>query len=120
VIHTSLTRILLTLRYRVVLYGQLYLIHWAGVCHRDFQPQNVLRKGWCRLKIIDFAFSDLNHTCPGWESCGELRNSWYEELKLDRLPVKNDTLGKVRLIAFMVFGLFLLFLHSFFISLKVW
>ncbi|KAI0272873.1 hypothetical protein BGY98DRAFT_1179060 [Russula aff. rugulosa BPL654] len=42
--------------------------------HGDFEPQNVLRKRWpCFLKIIDFGFSDVDHTCPGWKECSELK-----------------------------------------------
>jgi len=75
---------------RLVLFGELYLIHRRGIFHYDFEPRNVLRKGWCRLTIIDFAFSDVNHTCPGWRVCHELKDAWHSKLRLVGI------LGKVR------------------------
>jgi hypothetical protein len=39
-----------------------------------------VRNGWCRLRIIDFAFSEVNHVCPGWRKCEELRYVWSELL----------------------------------------
>ena len=45
-----------------------------GVEHGDLKPQNVFQKRWSYLfKIIDFGFSDVDHTCPGWRKCGELK-----------------------------------------------
>ena len=35
------------------------LIHYFGV--NQTEPRNVLQKGWCRLMIIDFAFSNVDH-----------------------------------------------------------
>ena len=61
-----------------ILIGELYLIHYFGVNHRDFEPRNVLRKGWCRLTVIDFAFSNVDHTCPGWRERGELKDVWHK------------------------------------------
>ena len=46
--------------------------------HRDFEPRNVLQKGWCRLTIIDF-----DHTYPEWRECDELKDVW-RELELER------------------------------------
>ena len=58
-------------------------MHYLGVEHRDLEPQNVLRKRWsCIFKIIDFGFSDVDHTCPGWRECGELKEV-RRELQLD-------------------------------------
>ena len=36
------------------------------------------------LEIINFVFSNVNHTCPGWMECGELKEVWCE-LQLDRV-----------------------------------
>ncbi|KAI0247006.1 hypothetical protein BJV78DRAFT_84068 [Lactifluus subvellereus] len=95
---------------RIVLFGQLYLIHCLGVCHWDFEPRNVLRKGWCRLTIIDFGISDVNHTCPGWRECPELRCAC-EQLRLDRLATrhKSGLLRKVRLVTNIGCGSFLFY-----------
>ena len=41
-----------------------------------------MRKGWCRLTIVDFAFSDVDHTCPGWRDCYELKDAWHSKLRL--------------------------------------
>ena len=52
----------------------MYWIHYLGVEHGDLKPQNVLQKRWSYLfKIIDIGFSDVDHTCPGWRKCGELK-----------------------------------------------
>jgi len=53
-------------------------MHYLGVEHGDFEPRNVLRKGRRTFifKIIDFGFSDVDHTCPGWRKCGELKEVW--------------------------------------------
>ena len=59
-----------------------HLIQRRGVCHQDFEPQNVLRKGRCRLTIVDFAYSDVDHTCPGWRDCYELKGAWHSKLQL--------------------------------------
>ena len=75
---------------------QLYLIHYLGVYHGDLEPRNVVRKGWCRLKIIDFAFSDVDHMCPGWRECGELKRVWHE-LQLDLFPSERDPGGEVQI-----------------------
>ncbi|KAI0289072.1 hypothetical protein BC826DRAFT_1188019 [Russula brevipes] len=70
---------------RLILFGELYCIHLFGVEHRDVAPRNVLRKRWSWfLKMIDFGFSNVNHTCPGWRKCGEL-NAAREKLGLDRM-----------------------------------
>ena len=59
---------------RLILFAEVYWIHYLGVEHRDLKPQNVLQKRWSYLfKIIDFGFSDVDHTCPGWRKCGELK-----------------------------------------------
>ena len=58
-------------------------MHYLGVEHKDVEPQNVLQKRWsCLFKIIDFGFSDVDHTCPGWRECGELKDVW-RKLQLD-------------------------------------
>jgi serine/threonine protein kinase len=92
-----------------VLFVQLYLIYYLGVYHRDLKPRNVVRKGWCRLKIIDFAFSNVNHTCPGWRECSELKSVWHE-LQLDKLAFfhKSVTPGTSRFITGIICGVFLL------------
>jgi len=60
-------------------------LHYLGVAHGDLAPRNVLRKKWSFLfKIIDFGFSDVRHTCPGWRECGELKEV-RRELHLDRV-----------------------------------
>ncbi|KAI0256932.1 hypothetical protein BJV78DRAFT_318311 [Lactifluus subvellereus] len=95
---------------RLVLFGRLYLIHRLGVYRFDFEPRNVLRKGWCRLMIIDFAFSDVEHTCLGWRECWELRDAWYKRLQLDRLAFRHRSwmpLGKTGLVAGIVCVFFL-------------
>ncbi|KAI0249880.1 hypothetical protein BJV78DRAFT_633568 [Lactifluus subvellereus] len=75
---------------RLVLFGELYLIHYFGVPrnHQDFEPRNVLRKGWCRLTIIDFAVPNVDHTCPEWRVCSELKDVW-RKLQLDRLAFRH-------------------------------
>jgi serine/threonine protein kinase len=60
-------------------------MHYLGVLHGDLEPRNVLRKRWSYIfKIIDFGFSDVDHTCPGWRECGELKKVRCE-LQLDRV-----------------------------------
>jgi len=92
-----------------VLFVQLYLIHYLGVYHGDLESRNVVRKGWCRLKIIDFAFSNVDHTCPGWRECSELKSVWHE-LQLDKLTFfhQSVTLGKFRSITGIICGIALL------------
>ena len=92
-----------------MLFVELYLIHYLGVDHKDLEPRNVVRKGWCRLKIIDFAFSNVDHTCPGWRGCSELKGMWHE-LQLDRLTFfhKSVILGKFIPISGIICGIFLL------------
>ena len=90
-----------------MLFVQLYLIHYLGVYHGDLEPRNVVRKGWCRLKIIDFAFSDVDHMCPGWRECSELKRVWHE-LQLDRLTFFHQSVtqvGKFRSIAGIICGI---------------
>ena len=80
----------------------MYCIHYLGVNHSDFEPRNVLRKRWsCFLKIIDFGFSDIDHTCPGWWECYELEDVWHE-LRLDRV---NSWFGLLFLLSMIVFPL---------------
>lgn len=63
-------------------------MHYLGVEHRDLEPQNVLRKRWSYLfKIIDFGFSNVDHTCPGWRECGELKKVRCE-LQLDGFKIR--------------------------------
>jgi serine/threonine protein kinase len=62
----------------------MYCMHYLGVKHVDFEPQNVVRKRWpCSLKIIDFGISDVDHRCPGWRECDELEEVW-DKLQLFR------------------------------------
>ena len=68
----------------------MYCIHYLGVEHGYFEPENVLRKRWpCFLKIIDFGYSDVDHTCPGWRECGELEGVW-DKLQLPRVNFRFD------------------------------
>ena len=85
--------------------------------HQDFEPRNVLRKGWCRLTIIDFAFSDVDHTCPGWKECGELKESWHK-LELEGLAFRHRSgmPGTVQLVASIIFGLFVTRIYMLFVS----
>jgi serine/threonine protein kinase len=70
---------------RVILFAEVYCMHHLGVEHRDLEPQNVLRKRRSYIfKIIDFGFSDVYHTRPGWRECGELREVCHN-LQLDRV-----------------------------------
>jgi len=65
------------------LFAEAYVIHHMGVMHGDFTPQNVLRKKRsCFFRIIDFGFSNVDHTCPGWSEYGELKEVW-RKLQLD-------------------------------------
>jgi len=65
------------------------MIHALGVEHADFEPRDMVRKGWCRLRVIDFAFSNVNHTCPGW-GCNELTYPWHK-LELDKLTFRQNS-----------------------------
>jgi hypothetical protein len=59
----------------------------------------VLQKRWSWFpKIIDFGFSDVDHSCPGWRECGELREA-RRKLGLDgvNLRVKSWVLEKFRI-----------------------
>jgi serine/threonine protein kinase len=74
--------VLIFLYCRLILFAEMYCIHYLGVEHGDFEPQNVLRKRWsCSLKIIDFGFSDVDiHVQVGgsvasWKTCG-ISSSW--------------------------------------------
>jgi len=94
------------------------LIHCRGVHHRDFEPKNVLRKGWCRLTIIDFSFSEVDHECLGWRDCDELKDAWRFKLKLDFLAFhrKIGMLEIIRMVSVVVCGSILFhFLSSFII-----
>ncbi|KAI9513464.1 hypothetical protein F5148DRAFT_1278832 [Russula earlei] len=72
---------------RVILFGELCCIHYFGVEHGDLEPRNVLRRRWSFvLKIVDFEFSNVDRSCPGWKQCHELNEVWYK-LQLDRLSV---------------------------------
>ena len=78
----------------------MYCIHYLGVEHGYFEPQNVLRKRWaCFLKIIDFGFSDVDHTCPGWRECGELEEVW-DKLQLPRVNFRFGLLFLLSMIGF--------------------
>jgi serine/threonine protein kinase len=71
------------------LFAEVYCIHYLGVEHGDFDPRNMLRKRWsCFPKIIDFGFSDVDHTCPGWRECGELEEVW-DNLQLDTVNFRS-------------------------------
>ncbi|KAI9453888.1 hypothetical protein F5148DRAFT_1288892 [Russula earlei] len=70
---------------RLIIFGELYCIHLLGVEHGDLEPQNVLQKKWAGFpKIIDFGFANVNHSCPGWNQCGELKDMWHK-LGLDKV-----------------------------------
>jgi len=80
-------------------------VHQLGVEHEDFKPQNVLQKKWSFFfKIIDFGFSNVNHTCPGWRKCRELKVLWHS-LELDRVNFRFKTrgLGYLALLSIMTF-----------------
>ena len=93
---------------RLILFAEVYCIHRLGVEHADLEPQNVLRKKWsCFFKIIDFGFSNVDHTCPGWRECGELKDVWCS-LQLDRVNLGFKTrpatsLGDLVLLSVMIF-----------------
>ncbi|KAI9453431.1 hypothetical protein F5148DRAFT_1151967 [Russula earlei] len=71
---------------RLIIFGELYCIHLMGVEHGDLEPRNVLQK-WSRFpKIIDFGFANVNHSCPGWSQCGELKDMW-RKLGLDKVDL---------------------------------
>jgi serine/threonine protein kinase len=83
----------------------MYCIHYLGVEHGDLEPQNVLRKRRsCLLKIIDFGFSDVDHSCPGWRECGELEEVWHK-LRLDRLESWFGPNHRLFLLSMIVFPL---------------
>jgi serine/threonine protein kinase len=85
---------------RLILFAEMYCIHYLGVEHGDFEPQNVLRKRWpCFLKIIDFGFSDVDHTCPGWRECSELKEVW------DKLHFRFSLDHRLFLLSVIVFPL---------------
>jgi hypothetical protein len=56
--------------------------------------------------IIDFAFSNIDHTCPGWRECGELKDVW-RKLELERL---SGMPGTVRRVAGITSGLFVIYI----------
>jgi len=103
-----LKRVVLTFRNRFILFAEVYCVHQLGVEHGDFEPRNVLRKKWsCFFKIIDFGFSNVNHTCPGWRKCGELKELWHS-LELDRVNFRFKTqvvagLGYLALLSVITF-----------------
>ncbi|KAH9967188.1 hypothetical protein BC827DRAFT_573120 [Russula dissimulans] len=81
----------LSLIERLILFAELCCIHYLGVEHRDFAPRNVLHKKWsCLPKIIDFGFSNVGHSCPGWKECGELKGAWHE-LQLDGARSRSES-----------------------------
>jgi serine/threonine protein kinase len=97
--------VLIFLYCRLILFAEMYCIHYLGVEHGDFEPQNVLRKRWsCSLKIIDFGFSDVDHTCPGWWECGELEEVWHN-LQLDRMNSWFGLDRRLFLLSMIVFPL---------------
>jgi hypothetical protein len=60
--------------------------------------------------IIDFAFSDIDHECPGWRECDELKDVW-RELELERLAFRlRSGMGMVRPIAGITSGLFVIYI----------
>jgi serine/threonine protein kinase len=65
---------------------ELYLAHYIGIKYRDFEPWNALLKQWFVPKIIDFGFSDANHTCAGWMGCHELKEAWHDPQLDHRVP----------------------------------
>ena len=72
-----------------------------GANNRDFEPQNVLRKGLRRLTIMVLCFQNVDHTCPGWRECGELKDVWHKlELDPERMACRHRSrmLGTVRLV----------------------
>lgn len=81
----NLKRVVLTFFMTDFSCSQGCAVHYLGVAHGDLAPRNVLRKKWSfPFKIIDFGFSDVRHTCPGWRECGELKEV-RRELHLDRV-----------------------------------
>src|SRR6266852_3336469 len=102
-------RVVLTFSYgRFILFAEVYCIHYLGVEHRDLEPRNVLRKRWSYLfKIIDFGFPDVDHTCPGWRECGELKKVRCE-LQLDRVNFRLNMVPsfKIRPVARLDYLLF--------------
>jgi len=95
----------LSLIERLILFAEVYCMHYLGVEHRDLEPQNVLRKRWSYIfKIIDFGFSDVDHKCPGWRECGELREVWHN-LQLDRVNFRFGLDHRLFLLSMIVFPL---------------
>jgi serine/threonine protein kinase len=85
------------------LFAEVYCIHYLGVEHGDFDPRNVLRKRWsCFPKIIDFGFSDVDHTCPGWRECDELEEVW-DMLQLDTVNFRSGLDHRLFLLSMIVF-----------------
>jgi serine/threonine protein kinase len=103
--------------HRFILFFELYVIHYIGIEHGDVSPQNVLLKRRFIPKIIDFGFSNTNHTCPGWGECYELKEVW-RQLQLDRVSFqfKDWVLERfnIKLVAGITYR-FLLFLTLVFI-----
>lgn len=96
------------------------MVHALGVEHADFEPRNVVRKGWCRLRIIDFAFSNVNHTCPGWGVCNELTYAWHK-LELDQLTFRHNSgmlRNKFRSVGDILSGIFLVIPLAFIMTFK--
>jgi serine/threonine protein kinase len=90
---------------RLTLFAEMYCIHRLGVLHGDFQPQNVVRKRWpCSLKIIDFGFSYVDHTCPGWRECSELKEVW-DMLQLSGVNLWFSLDRRLFLLSMIVFPL---------------
>ncbi|KAI9453885.1 hypothetical protein F5148DRAFT_453903 [Russula earlei] len=82
---------------RLIIFGELYCIHLLGVEHGDLEPQNVLQKKWAGFpKIIDFGFANVNHSCPGWNQCGELKDMWHK-LGLDKVNLWHQVLEKFKI-----------------------
>ena len=101
------SRAVLTFLYgRLTLFAEIYCMHYLGIEHRDLEPRNVLRKRHSRIfKIIDFGFSDVEHTCPGWRECYELKEVW-RELQLDRVNLQFKSMVwefKIRPVALLLF-----------------
>ncbi|KAJ7156859.1 hypothetical protein C8R43DRAFT_997440 [Mycena crocata] len=57
------------------LFAKAVDIHMMGkVCHNDLVPRNIVQDATGELRIIDFHIAEMNHACPGKESCKELVN----------------------------------------------
>ncbi|KAI9510251.1 hypothetical protein F5148DRAFT_1374614 [Russula earlei] len=84
---------------RLIIFWELYCIHLLGVEHGDLEPRNVLQK-WSRFpKIIDFGFANVNHSCPGWNQCEELKDV-LRKVGLDKVDLwlKCRVLEKITLL----------------------